>query len=216
MSNWSDTAWNDVMPIYKKTIEHPFLTELADGILPLPKFRHYIQQDMLYLRNYGELLAVLSSKLEKQSDKELFKRFADDSVACEKALHEVFVKEFDIPKQEIKSVACKMYTDFLIESVNNKPLEIGLAAIMPCFKVYNEVGKYIYANHKAEKNPYQMWINAYANDAFTGDVIKYSAVADSYAEKTDAKTIELMTEAYVEATRLEFIFWDTAYNLKMQ
>lgn len=215
MKKWSDIAWDSVKTIYEETIQHPFLTQLAEGRLALPKFRHYIQQDMLYLKNYGELLMVLSSKLEEDCDKQLFKRFAEDSVACEKALHEVFVKEFEIPKQNIKSTACKMYNDFLCDSVKNKSIEVGLAAIMPCFKVYNEVGKHIYASHTTKNNPYKIWINAYSDEGFTNDVIKYSAVADKYAEKASKDIIDLMTSAYVNATKLEYMFWDTAYNQEM-
>ncbi len=38
--------------VFQQVLEHPFLVGLLEGTLPLASFRHYIIQDLLYLR-YG-------------------------------------------------------------------------------------------------------------------------------------------------------------------
>lgn len=45
--------WRSIEPVYAAIIEHPFLCGLADGTLPEECFRHYVLQDLLYLRDYA-------------------------------------------------------------------------------------------------------------------------------------------------------------------
>jgi hypothetical protein len=37
---------------------HPFITELAEGTLPLDKFRFFLEQDDFYLEEYSRCLAL--------------------------------------------------------------------------------------------------------------------------------------------------------------
>ena len=41
---------------------HPFITQMADGTLPLEKFRYYMLQDYLYLRDYTKILAAILNR----------------------------------------------------------------------------------------------------------------------------------------------------------
>ena len=43
------------IPIWDDCAETPFLRELQQGTLPLEKFRTYIVQDSIYLKNYARL-----------------------------------------------------------------------------------------------------------------------------------------------------------------
>ncbi|BAS26626.1 thiaminase II/PqqC family protein [Limnochorda pilosa] len=52
--------WVD--PIWQASFEHPFITGLADGTLPLDRFRFYVQQDSYYLTEFGRVLAVAASR----------------------------------------------------------------------------------------------------------------------------------------------------------
>jgi thiaminase/transcriptional activator TenA len=41
---------------------HPFITELAEGTLPLDKFRFFLEQDDFYLEEYKRCLALGAAK----------------------------------------------------------------------------------------------------------------------------------------------------------
>ncbi|HCC51139.1 MAG TPA: thiaminase II, partial [Porphyromonadaceae bacterium] len=62
---WSENAWDAIKPIYKKTLELPFIQELMNGTLDREKFVFYIQQDALYLSDYGKILTAIATKLTK-------------------------------------------------------------------------------------------------------------------------------------------------------
>ena len=49
MKKWTEEAWAEASGIYADIIGHPFILELADGTLPIEKFKRYIAQDELYL-----------------------------------------------------------------------------------------------------------------------------------------------------------------------
>ncbi|MDR0394313.1 MAG: thiaminase II, partial [Tannerella sp.] len=53
---WSEKAWDSIEPIYRKTLELPFIQELITGTLDREKFVFYIQQDSIYLSDYGKAL----------------------------------------------------------------------------------------------------------------------------------------------------------------
>ena len=89
--------------------------------------------------------------------------------------------------------------------------ETGLAAMLPCMWVYNEVGQHILKIASVEGNPYREWIHEYGNDAFTEGVNAVLRLADSYAAAASADGRERMTAEFVAATRFEYFFWDYGY-----
>src|SRR5262249_46583085 len=46
------------LPIWQSLHEHAFLTELAAGTLPEEKFRFYVEQNLMYLREYSGAIAL--------------------------------------------------------------------------------------------------------------------------------------------------------------
>ena len=43
-------------------LTHPFVTQMADGTLPTEKFRYYMLQDYLYLKDYVKIFAAISRR----------------------------------------------------------------------------------------------------------------------------------------------------------
>ena len=50
--------------LWPRYLCHPFITQMADGTLPLEKFRYYMLQDYLYLRDYTKILAAILQKAD--------------------------------------------------------------------------------------------------------------------------------------------------------
>jgi thiaminase/transcriptional activator TenA len=85
--------------------------------------------------------------------------------------------------------------------------------LLPCFWIYKKVGDYISEN-QVVPNPYQNWINAYSGEDFAKSVNKMIDLCDQIAEAASEQTRRQMIEAYQTASRLEYIFWDSAYRLE--
>ena len=66
---------------------------------------------------------------------------------------------------------------------------VVLAALLPCFWIYAEVGKDI-VNKSIPNNPYQAWIDTYAGEEFHTAVRNVIATVDKVAARCDADTLE--------------------------
>jgi len=85
--------------------------------------------------------------------------------------------------------------------------------LLPCFWIYQEVGLHIHKNSAAE-NPYQKWIDTYSGVEFQ-DVVKNAIdLTDRVAKNANNKQLQKMEEAFITSTRLEWMFWDSAYQME--
>lgn len=212
MSRWSDSAWETARPVYEKILEHPFVRALADGTLSAERFRFYLRQDALYLDGYARRLAHIAARLEHKEHTESFLRFAADGIAVERALHEQFLGG-EHPAPEEISPACLLYTSVL-ESQATAPVEIEAAAVLPCFVVYQRVGEVIHARQQGTENPYRRWIETYADPAFAASTAEATAICDALADAAGDATRRRMTDIFVRCTRMEWLFWESAWQLE--
>lgn len=210
---WSQQAWEASKPVYDQILKLPFIEELMNGTLDKEKFMFYIQQDALYLADYGRVLAAIGARLKKAEYTEAFIHFAGDSVAVEKALHASFLKDFDLKKQEA-SPSCLLYTSYLYKQLADSPVEVALAAVLPCFWIYKEVGDYILQHQVKGNNPYQEWIDTYGGDDFDRSVKLAISICDEVVAQCTEEQRKAMTNAYVMCSRFEWMFWDSAYRME--
>ncbi len=212
--NWTDQAWEAILPIYQEILKMPFIEELKNGTLPLEKFQFYMLQDAKYLEHYGRALAALGSKAADNEMALDFFEFGKNALIVERALHEAYFKQFNLePNQEITiEPVCHHYIHFLKSTVAYDPIEVATAAILPCFWIYKEVGDHIYQNQNTENNPYKNWIETYSGEEFAEGVKKALQYSNDMAENSTEKGRKAMLEAFIAASRLEFNFWDAAYR----
>ena len=208
---WSDVAWEAALPVYEKITQHPFVTGLADGTLPMEKFIFYLEQDSLYIQNYCRVLSSIAARVADPALTETFLAFAADGVAVEKAMHEVYLKEYGGRRAE-PTPSCLLYMS-LLSAQATAPVEVEAAAVLPCFWVYYEVGKAIAAKAK-QPNPFQSWIDTYSYPGFEESNQRAIDVCDFLAGKASPDIRRRMTEIFVMATKMEWLFWDSAYRLE--
>jgi len=211
---WSENAWKTIQPIYNKTLKLPFIKELMNGTLNEEKFIFYIQQDALYLSDFGKVLIGIASKLTKQKHIDTFIRFAGETIVVENILHESFMNKLENKKQLIASPSCLLYTSYLLRQLAISPVEVIVAAVLPCFWIYKEVGDYILENQTKNNNPYQDWINTYAGEEFSLSVKKAIDICDELADNCTREQQLQMTNAFIMCSKFEYMFWDSAYKME--
>lgn len=209
-AKWSDEAWRASEKIYEAIKRLPFITELADGTLSPERFRFYISQDSQYIDDYSRTLSAIAARLPEMADAAQFMEFALDGVAVEKALHTQFCPDRSMGKSSV----CLFYTS-LLKSHDSQPVAVAAAAILPCFWIYQKVGEYLLESATLEGNPYREWIETYGDPAFDISTRKAIDICDRLADSAEERTRRLMTEAYVECSRLEWMFWDSAYKMQL-
>ncbi|MGI9501100.1 MAG: thiaminase II [Geminicoccaceae bacterium] len=216
--SFSEEAWARIAPIYREILTMPFNRELAEGSLSRERFIHYMLQDAHYLIHFGKALAVTGSRAPDPDAMIRFTHSAEACVLVERALHEGFFKTFGISPKDAAaakpSPTCSHYVSYLLATAHNTPYEVAVAALLPCFWIYGEVGKHL-LEIAATDNPYQAWIDTYADEEFEEGVRKVIAIADSSAAATTSIVRDQMFEAFERASLLEWMFWDSAYRLEI-
>lgn len=210
---FTDHLWNTAAPVFDKIIAHPFNQELRLGTLPVEKFKFYIYQDSLYLADFARALATAGTKADTSGQLLEFLLFAQNAILVERVLHESYFREYNIDLNSGKAPGCFAYTHFLLSTTAFESFETAVAAILPCFWIYKKVGDDIYAN-QSTPNPYQNWIDAYAGEDFAASVNKVLDICNTLADQASEATRQKMTQAYLTASRLEYVFWDSAYRLE--
>ena len=210
---FSKTAWKLISPIYKSILIHPFNLELTKGTLPREKFQFYIKQDSIYLIDFARALALTAARANNPEDLVLLLDFSKGAVIAERELHEFYLDLYQINLDIEKAPGCFAYTHFLISKATNASYEESLAALLPCFWIYQEVGQHIYKN-SIKDNPYQKWIDTYSGEEFQNIVESAIALTNRAAEKANKTQLSLMQEAFLTSTRLELAFWDSAYRME--
>lgn len=212
---WSEQTWISIEKIYQSILEMPFINEMAEGTLIQNKFQFYMAQDSLYLEHFGRALALIGAKAQNIEDALTYMRFAENAIVVENALHESYFTDFGVLDKGIIQPACHHYVHFLKSTAALEPVEVAMAATLPCFWIYKNVGEHIYTNHQPDDNPYQKWIQTYGGEDFAIAVKNAIDICDKAAENTTDSIRKKMTEAFIAASRMEYEFWDAAYKLKV-
>ena len=211
-------AWNQISKIYSSILQMEFIQELQQGTLNKEIFQHYIIQDGIYLGEFSRVLAIISAKALTPELQLQFARNASEAIAVERGLHEQFFTEFGISPQialaSQPSPTCLNYTNFLLATAYQYSFLISVAAVLPCFWIYLEVGKHIYSQAAAKTNPYQKWIDTYRDVDFETSVHKVIEVANQMADKVTTEEFNLMLAMFYRASQFEWMFWDSAYHLE--
>lgn len=215
MASFSEAAWQRTARLRRAIHELPFNTELAAGTLSAERFRFYIVQDAVYLSQYSRTLAIAGAKAPDGPSLQTFVTSALGVVTVERALHERYLAEFGVDAAQLATAEpspdCLAYTSFLLAAAYHDPWEVLVAALLPCFWIYWDVGCAI-AKRSAQDNPYRAWIETYADEAFGEKVREVIAITDRAAAAATQDVQGRMTGAFVRASLYEWLFWDGAHQ----
>lgn len=208
---FSDSIWEKTAPIYNQIIRHPFNAELAQGTLDRERFVFYVEQDAYYLKAFSRSLAFIAARAGTSPLIHQFLNYALGVLIGERELHAKFSSSGNWDNLE-PTPACLAYTQFLIATAATAPLEEAIAAVLPCFWIYREVGLNIAAN-TIKNNPYHDWIETYSSVEFSEGTDRAIATMDEIASQSTAKTVSAMEKAFEYSSLFEWHFWDDAYHM---
>jgi thiaminase/transcriptional activator TenA len=213
--NWTDQLWADVADIYAAIVKHPFLTGLTAGDLPQQSFAYYVAQDAHYLREYARALAVVGAKAPTHADTGMFGKHAAETVQVELALHATLLPQLGLDPARLDAVPVSptttAYTSYLLATVHHGSFAEGLAAVLPCYWIYQRVGADLVAAGSPDPR-YQAWIDTYAGDAFAAVVADVLALADRAGPTLGADDAARARRHFVTTSRYEWMFWDAAWR----
>jgi thiaminase/transcriptional activator TenA len=208
---FSSQVFRKVRPLLERIFEHPFNTELAQGVLSRERFCTYMQQDSLYLVEFSRALAVAAGRASREKDIEALLIASQNALLAERSLHEHYFVEYGVSRETQKNQACLGYTSFVLAVAALESFGEALAALLPCFWIYREVGVHI-ARSAASPNPYAKWIETYSDEAFSAGVDRFTALVDAAAAEASERERLKMEERFMTASHFEYYFWDDIYQ----
>lgn len=215
---FSATAWQRIAPIRERIDRLPLLVELADGTLEGRRFVEYIVQDDFYLRGYSRALAQLAARAPHARARAFWATSASEAVAGEVLMHDALLSDpllQDAPHAEAPSPTTRGYVNFIQTAVAYEPYPIGVAAVLPCYWVYAQVGLDLAARAAAvQDHPYGAWVATYADPAFQQTTATAIELLDEAAEASDAATRAQMLSVFADAARYEELFWERSHQLE--
>lgn len=215
-----DRLFNNVQPIWSAAHAHPFVRGIGEGTLDKEKFRFYMIQDYLYLKEYAKLFALGAVKANDLKTMGEFAKLLDSTLNVEMNLHREYAAKFEISLEELEnaepSPTTLAYTHYMLHVAQNGALADLVAALLPCMWSYWEIGKDLSQIPGAKEHPfYGEWVTMYSSDEF-GDLATWciNLLNQLAAEKPESE-LQRLEEIFLHTSRFEYMFWDMSYNQDM-
>ena len=207
--------WRSIEETYVAILCHPFLTGLTDGSLPRQSFQFYAVQDALYLREFARALSIAAARAPQEDWIIMFNEHAAGALKVERMLHESFFKAFGLSPAEVASTSLAptnlAYTSYLLAVAYAAPFHEVIAALLPCYWIYWEVGKEL--ERGGSPDPlYARWIGTYASEEFGGLVRAVIDATDATAERLQEDERSAMRRHFLVTSRYEWMFWEMGYR----
>lgn len=205
----SACAWE-----WERYIQHAFVRQLGTGELPEPAFRHYLQQDYLFLLHFARAYALAGYKADTLADMRAAAATFSALVDTEMKLHVTYCAGWGLTEAEMEALPeaspTIAYTRFVLDRGMAGDLLDLHVALAPCIIGYAEIGCWLEAAPSTQRdgNPYAAWIDMYAGD-------DYQAVAAAAIENLDSLLarragegrMDSLVRTFRMATELEVAFW---------
>lgn len=205
--------------IWRAIDDHPFLRELHAGTLPMERFTYFVLQDYVYLLDFAQVLALGAAKSPDLPTLELFCRHALGAVEVERSFHAGFGKSLGLAQRQLDAVkkapTTQAYIDHLQSVARGGSLGEIVAAVLPCYWIYGEVGRRLYRHRPRRPKIFREWIEIYASENFWRPVREQIALANRLGAAASGGEKRLMAQHFLLSSRYEYLFWEQAYKREM-
>lgn len=149
--------WDDIHDIRADIDNLPFVRGLGDGTLSREAFSWYLAQDALYLREFARLLSEASRLAPTLDEQAFWASSAHGALTAELSLHQSWIDPQvlrDVPPSETTTT----YLDHLATAGSRGGYPLLIAALLPCFWLYHDVGQRLHTLSNPE-HPCRSWLD---------------------------------------------------------
>lgn len=199
---------------WDSSFSHPFVTGIGDGTLPLAKFRHYVLQDAYYLKHFAKIQARAASKAQDFATIAELAEHATSTYAAELSLHQSFFEPLGISSEALAEFepapTAYAYVSHM-HHASEGTLGETIAAILPCYWLYYEVGQQL-QSCTPDSPIYVQWIATYSSEWFERVVFEQVDRLNDLAERASAEERERMKQHFVKSCYYELMFWQMGWT----
>lgn len=202
--------------VWRAIFTHPFVEGMTDDSLPERKFRYWLHQDYLYLKDYARVFALGASKAQDLETMGWFAKLFDGIVNFEMDGHRRYAESFGVGLDVLESgemaPTCRAYTRELLYTAAHGSLGELTASLLPCLEGYAETAEHMRARRMPENTFYRQWVEMYVSDEFKS-LGKYCAdLLDRLASEAGPSDLALWEDRYLHSARFEHLFWQMCWE----
>lgn len=214
----SERIYKVCEPEWKGFLNHPFVKGIADGTLPVEKFRYFMIQDHKYLMEYAKVFAIGVLRSETEGDMRIFSRLVTETLDTENAVHQAYLKELGISRAMIDETPMSLnnssYTAYMISEAEKGGLPEIAAAALACSWSYKIVGDGIVTVPGALEHPfYDRWIRMYSGADYAAANDEIIALVDRFCGGLPEEHQRKLERIVKICSDYEWQFWDAAWTL---
>lgn len=214
---FSELLRQKVEASWQASFDHPFVTGVADGTLPLDRFQHYVLNDSYYLSVFAKVQALGAARATDLYTMSRMASHAQGTYEAEMDLHRNFTVRLGITDEQKAAFqpapSAYAYSTHLLSVGYTGTLGEIIAALLPCYWLYWEIGKR-YEGVQTPEPIYQDWINAYGGEWFGELVQEQINRLDALAELASDEEKARMERHFILSSDYEYSFWQMAYTLE--
>lgn len=208
---WSRKAFAAAGSSLQAVKWHAFLRGVFDGTLSKRTFAAYLCQNISYLDTYASCLDLLAARLSQiqgfeQEAREL-KQWARETRDMRVWTID-YVKSFTgqsvNPSEIVPLPELLTYQGFEARAVRSADLGVAMAALLPCFWIWNEFGKALRPTAKLQDNPFRDWVEGMGSEASDVSARKAVSIADKLAQNGSDALRARMTDVFVAGCWFEW------------
>ena len=239
MLTFADELKQSSIATWQQILNHNFITEIYNGILPLAKFIFYLKQDRIFLEEFCRFLSVAKQK-SSNSDANLVNKFFDDllysTVNFEMKMQDQLISDsLDMLLSSLSSsldikdlhymIPNKItleYTFYLRQVSSNGSIYEIVSSMAPCPWTYFEIAeKFLLSkSHYIQTNKiFKKWMHFYSSEESRIQVEELKNILCILAgkkakshDKDKEDKLATMKKHFATACKYEFLFWDMGYH----
>jgi thiaminase/transcriptional activator TenA len=213
---FTDDLFEAAKSIWDAQLSHPFVRGIGDGSLEVDRFKRWVCQDYLYLKDYARLFAWAVAKADGLESMGWYASVLHLTLNTEMALHRAYAERFGITARELEAQAMwptnRAYTDFLIRTAADGDMADLVAALLPCAWGYVYVAQHLARARPPSDQRYADWITQYVSEDFVQAADWLKGELNRLARGATPEKRRRLTDVFLLSSRYEWLFWEMCWK----
>ena len=205
--------------IWPRYLCHPFVTQMADGTLPAEKFRYYMLQDYLYLKDYVKIFAAI---IQKADDFDLIRFLSGElanTIGETFRTHLPYMQRLGVTEEEIRSarphIDNSAYSHYMLCEAQTGDVLTGLVTLLNCSWSYAYIAERMVARYPnaLHDEHYGAWFAGYVSEEYRQTNQALIDRIDALGAAANEETTRHLCEIFEKCCLFDLRFWDMVYAM---
>lgn len=217
LSPFVNTLWEAASPLYSAILYHPFMVGIRNGELAPERLAFYVTQDWHFLRAAARAFSSMVDNARNDEWILAFNRTSTDVLLLEHGLQKTMLETLGLTEEQIRSTppapTNEAYCSWIQLVALHAPFQEALAALLPCFWLYNRLGKdlgKLGAQHPLAAD----WADFYAGKAYSQMMDELLSLVEDVFHESTPDMRSRMTARFLHACRYEWMYWQMNWSLE--